>query len=217
MQIRRRLREIAKLVDKGVPVVDIGCDHAFLDIYLTLYNGNSCTASDINENALMNAKQNIEKYNLKAQITTVLSDGLEQIDVKKGTTLIISGMGTSTMKHILSHSKRTLCDTIIVQSNNELSELRRFITKLGYQILEETVILDRNIYYVIIKWKKGRKRYRWWEYEFGPYLCSNSEISRDYFQFLIKQKRNILSHIPKKNYIQTHILKKQIRKLEKMI
>lgn len=217
MQIRRRLKEIAKLVDKGASVVDIGCDHGFLDIYLTLYNANECIASDVNVNALANAKQNIEKYQLSNQIQTVLSDGLSEIAVKEGSTLIISGMGTSTMKHILSSSKVNRFKTILVQSNNELSELRRFMVKKGYRIIEESVVLDRTIYYVIMKWEVGKVRYRTYEYEFGPYLSAHLDLSREYYQFLLNQKRNILSHIPKKHYIQTYTLRRQIRKLEKMI
>ena len=57
MQIRNRLKAIASLVDKGANVIDVGCDHALLDIYLTLYNENNCIASDINENAYNIAKE----------------------------------------------------------------------------------------------------------------------------------------------------------------
>ena len=54
MQIRKRLKAIASLVEKGSKVIDVGCDHALLDIYLTLYNSNECIASDINKNAYDN-------------------------------------------------------------------------------------------------------------------------------------------------------------------
>ena len=64
MQIRKRLKAIASLVPKGAKVIDIGCDHALLDVYLTLYNQNKCIASDVNKNAYEIAKSNIKKYNL---------------------------------------------------------------------------------------------------------------------------------------------------------
>ena len=39
--LSKRLKAIASLVD-GENVIDIGCDHAFLDIYLTIQGNQSC-------------------------------------------------------------------------------------------------------------------------------------------------------------------------------
>ena len=64
MNLSNRLKAVATLVCKDSRVIDVGCDHAYLDIYLTLYNNNSCIATDINKNALEIAKNNIKKYNL---------------------------------------------------------------------------------------------------------------------------------------------------------
>ena len=58
----KRLLEIASLVPVHSTVVDVGCDHALLDIYLTLHRNCNCTASDINENCLKSARENIKKY-----------------------------------------------------------------------------------------------------------------------------------------------------------
>ena len=61
MKQTKRLETICSLVDKNTNVVDIGCDHGLIDIYLTLNNRNKCIASDINNNALNSAKENIKK------------------------------------------------------------------------------------------------------------------------------------------------------------
>ena len=54
-------------------MVDIGCDHGLLDIYLVQTNKNiKVIASDINKNALSNAIKNIKKY--KLEITLSLSE-----------------------------------------------------------------------------------------------------------------------------------------------
>ena len=60
----KRLLEIASLVPVHSTVVDVGCDHGLLDIYLTLHRNCKCTASDINENCLKSARENIKKYSL---------------------------------------------------------------------------------------------------------------------------------------------------------
>ena len=61
MNLSKRLNAVATLVDIGVRVIDVGCDHAYLDIFLTQNNDNNCIATDINENALNGAKYNIKK------------------------------------------------------------------------------------------------------------------------------------------------------------
>ena len=54
--LSKRLKEIANYIPDNIKMVDIGCDHALLDIYLTLYNDNKCLATDISEGALKQAK-----------------------------------------------------------------------------------------------------------------------------------------------------------------
>ena len=102
IKLSRRLEKIATFVDNDSSVVDIGCDHALLDIYLVLNKKDiKVVASDVNKNALNNALSNIKKYKLTDKIDTVLSNGLESIDVTGLDTIIISGMGTHTMVGIL--------------------------------------------------------------------------------------------------------------------
>ena len=94
MHISRRLKSIADMVDSNDYVIDIGCDHALLDIYLTLNNNNKCIASDISSKAILNAKSNIEKYHLSNKIEVIISDGLKNVPLNRLSTIIISGMGT---------------------------------------------------------------------------------------------------------------------------
>ena len=63
MNLSKRLEAVATLVDVGKRVIDVGCDHGYLDIYLTLNNENKCIATDINEKALNIAINNIKKFN----------------------------------------------------------------------------------------------------------------------------------------------------------
>ena len=62
IKLSKRLASIASNIDKEDKVVDIGCDHGYLSIYLKAVNGNKVViATDINENALNMAKKNINK------------------------------------------------------------------------------------------------------------------------------------------------------------
>ena len=58
MRINKRLEHIAKYVNDNEKVIDIGCDHALLSIYLEKTKKNiSIIASDINEGPLNQAKK----------------------------------------------------------------------------------------------------------------------------------------------------------------
>lgn len=205
MKLSIRLQAIADLVKENTKIVDVGCDHGLLDIYLTKEKNVSCIASDNKQSCLDNAINNIKKYNLDGKIETILSNGLEKIDVNKLDTVIISGMGTTTILEIIKNKD---IKHMIIQSNNNLYELRKEITKLGYYIENEDVVLDYK-YYVIIEFKKGYKKYNNFELKYGPILLKKDK--KEYFNYLY----NKLNDIKKKNRKLSIIEKYHINKLKK--
>lgn len=208
MQIRKRLKSIASLVEKGSKVIDVGCDHALLDIYLTLYNSNECIASDINKNAYEIAKTNIEKYNLTDKIKVIRSDGFKDIEMDGTYTAIICGMGTSSILEILTTPKLKMIDTLIIQTNNDIYSIRKKVNKLGYHIEDEIIIKERGIFYTIIKFKKGKKLYTHKNLQLGPIILKKqSDDKKEYFEFLIQSNNDILKKIPRKYYIKKWKLK----------
>ena len=82
MKISKRLNTIADMIEPNSRVIDVGCDHGLLSIYLDLEKNCSCLASDVNSNALESAKSNIVKYNSK-NVETYLTDGIDNIDINK--------------------------------------------------------------------------------------------------------------------------------------
>ena len=201
IKLSKRLEKIATFVDDGANIVDIGCDHALLDIYLVLNRKNiKVVASDVNKNALNNALSNIKKYKLTDKIDTVLSNGLESIDVTGLDTIIISGMGTHTMVGILYNnlSKLKNIDTIILQSNNDVDFLRKKLTSIGYYIEQEALVKDKKIIYTIIKFKKGHKFYSYKELYFGPCLLKeNSSLFKEKNKLELEKLKIIYPMIPK--------------------
>ena len=60
MKINNRLKMIGDLVEANSFCLDVGCDHALLDIYLVKRNTNiKAIASDIKSGPLDQAKKNI--------------------------------------------------------------------------------------------------------------------------------------------------------------
>ena len=104
MKISDRLKAIGDFINEDDKIIDIGCDHALLDIYLCeKYNKIKIIASDVHEGALNNAINNIEKTDFKDRIDLRLGDGLSIINADEINTVVISGMGFNTIKEILSN------------------------------------------------------------------------------------------------------------------
>lgn len=189
MKLSKRLEAVATLVDVGKRVIDVGCDHGYLDIYLTLNNDNRCIATDINEKALNSAINNIKKFNLEDKIETKLTDGLTDIKINKKDNIVISGMGTNTIIKILKTNN--LSNTLIISSNNNIDLLRREVVKLGFYIDTEIFIIDKKKPYIIIKFKKGFRKYNLNDYMFGPILKNNIQ----YRKYMLNKYKELLKKI----------------------
>ena len=161
MKISKRLRAIGDLIEDNSFILDVGCDHALLDIYVVTNKKNvKAIASDINEGPLKGARDNIRKYDLEDKIVLSNSDGLESyqegVDV-----IILSGLGSTTIIDILIGGKDILdnIDEIIISSNNDYDYLRKNLGILGFTVDKELIVKDRNKYYQVIKFKKGILNY----------------------------------------------------------
>ena len=219
IKLSKRLKAIASLILTN-EIIDIGCDHAFLDIYLIQNNNNlKITASDNKLGALKQAENNINKYNIK-NINLCLSDGLDKVDVNNATTIVISGLGNNTIIDILKKDNNKLknINNIIVQSNKGYYELRKTICDLDFYIDKESLVKERDIFYIIIRFKRGNKKYSNKDYLYGPYLRIHKDaLFKEMILNEIKQKEIILSLIPRKRILGRLLLKLDIINLNKEI
>lgn len=218
MNISNRLKKIASFVKEDAYILDVGCDHALLDIYLAKNKENiKIIASDINEGPLNQAKKNLEKYDVTNKITLALADGLESIN-NDVDTVIISGMGTSTILEILKKDKLENVKQLIISSNNNYELLRKNIVKLGFIIDKEEIVYENKKYYPIISFIKGNKKYKRIELKEGPILIKEKDdIYKKYITNKIEKNKNILSKLNSNHIIKKIIIKKEIRDLNKIL
>ena len=204
--ITKRLKTIADLIPKDSSVIDIGTDHAYLPIYLYQNNiSKDITATDVSQNVLKSSLNNLTKYNLNNKISLVLADGFKNIE-KIYDVAVIAGMGTSTIKKILDTKK--LPEILIIQSNNDHYELRKYMQDLGYKITKEVVIKDGKHYYVIIKYERGSDNLS----ESELLFCKSQ--NKEYFKYLIEQFNYIHSKSQDKQYLNyINILQSIIEKI----
>ena len=190
--INKRLEKIASLINKGMIVADIGTDHAFLPIYLV--QNKICDyviASDINENPLKIAENNIKKYSYEDNIKLVLSDGLENIE-ENIDVVVIAGMGFYTCKHIIEASKEKLskCKSILIEINRDVDKLREYISDNNYTINNEAYVKDRKHDYIILDINMNyHDKYNEKEILCGPVLMVNKD--EEYLVYVQKQIKKL--------------------------
>ena len=192
--ISNRLKSLVKYVNKDDKVIDIGCDHALLDIYLVKKNIiNNVLISDISKNALEQGIENIKKYNLESNIESRCGNGLEVLNEKDNIdTVIISGMGTNTILDILNNKYLENINKLIIQSNKDYDLLRSEVIKLGFKILEEEVIVDNDKLYINIVFIRGNKEYTTLELKYGTSTMINKEV---YYKYLINKLDKIINSV----------------------
>lgn len=177
IKVSKRLMSIVSFVSNGESIIDIGCDHGLLDVYLTLNKNCICSACDVNKDIVGRAYSNFLKYDVLDRIDLFVGNGFDNLNVDKKT-IILAGMGTSTMLKILSVNKS---DKIICQTNTDLYDLRVGICGMGYYINREDIVFDNGRYYITIEFLKGNSNYNYDDYLLGPVLRkSGSDIFNNY-------------------------------------
>ena len=197
MKISNRLKEIASFVDDNASIIDIGCDHALLDIFLVQNKKiKKIVASDNKKEPLNTARSNIKKYNLDDKIELSLSDGLTNIsnDID---TVIISGMGGALINEILNPKYLENVSTLIISPQSDIYDVRLHLNKIGYKFIEEKIIFDQGKYYIIMKLIKEKEKLELEQLKYGPILLNKKDsIFYEYYNNILKEKIKILNKVP---------------------
>lgn len=207
--INLKLKTIASFVSPEDIVIDTCCDHAYLAIYLK--ENKLCKdvfASDINLNALNGAKRNIEKAHL--EIKTYLSDGFKNISNDNIDTVVIAGVGTSTVLNIIKGAPKNI-RKYIISSNNNHEYLRKALYEQGLFIQKEEVVFEKGKYYVIMLVTKTYQKENKLSLKYGK---SNN---KDYYLSLLKKEQDVLDKVPKSKLLLKFSHKKNIKSLKRII
>ena len=186
--VSSRLMSLSLLVNNCEKIIDIGCDHGLLDIYLTLNKGCKCSCCDVSKHIVDRAISNISKYDLNDRINVFIGNGFNDLKLDNDVIMILAGMGTSTILKILEKNKT---NSIICQTNTDLYILRKKVCDMGYYISSENLVYDNGRYYVSIRFIKGICEYSYDEYLLGPCLIrENSKLFNDYIHSLYNKNIN---------------------------
>ncbi len=157
-----RLALCASFVRNDARLVDVGTDHAYLPVWLAL-NGKikSAVACDVRVGPLENAKTNILRYGVEQCVSTVLSDGLDNIRPQDAEDIVIAGMGGELIAKIIK-KQQWLCDNrcrLILQPMTRAESLRLFLCQNGFVIQQEKACVSgKKTYSVMVCEYDGIRR-----------------------------------------------------------
>jgi tRNA (adenine22-N1)-methyltransferase len=217
--LSNRLTAVYNAVIDSEIIADVCTDHAFLPIELVKNNKvKKAYACDIAEGPLEFAKSNIIKENLEDKITTMLTDGIQNLP-KEVDTLVIAGIGYYTVEEILNHDIEKLYNfkRIVVQVNKDVRFLRQWISDHHFTILDETIVYEA-LYYQIISFNTNFHRtYSFLEISLGPILMERNEpLFIEYLEYLLLNMKDIYSHVPKQTK-KSRVLQENIKSLESVL
>lgn len=184
--LSKRLKAVADMVTEGNIAADIGTDHGYVPIYLIKNNiSKKAYALDINEGPLKMAAKNIRLEGLTDKITTVLSDGMEQMKDNMAESVIIAGMGGDLIVDILSRGSRIKgIKELVLSPHKRIDLVRKFLSQNCWEIIKEDMVMDGGKYYTIIKAVKGQNtEYTDVELLYGKYLLeTKNQILKQYLK-----------------------------------
>ncbi len=194
-KLNKRLKCASSFVEKGARVADIGCDHAYLPIYLIKENmAKEVIACDINEGPCDTARENIRQNGLDGVIKVKRTDGLKGLEEFAPDNIVICGMGGDLIYRIVSESEytREKRPLLILQPMTKVSELRSSILESGYNIEKEALVYDDRLYEIIVCRYDGKKR-QWSDTELltGKYM-KKDEVYINHLNKIIKQYSAII-------------------------
>ncbi|MFU8786821.1 MAG: tRNA (adenine(22)-N(1))-methyltransferase [Candidatus Izemoplasmataceae bacterium] len=194
---------------------DIGTDHAYLPIAAVKANLiNKAYAVDNKIGPLKRAAYNIKLNDLDHVITPVLSSGIEAL-TEDVDVILMAGLGGNLMYNVFHNQSIKNVKRLVLQPNNHHESVRK-LTLEGYKIIDETVVTEESIHYIIIVLEKGTANYSEKEMLFGPYLLKKKEAA--YKELLTNEQnylKTLIDMIPHEQAKKRHI--KRLKSIEEVL
>ena len=187
------------MITPGLTVADIGCDHAYLPIWLVREEiSPHVIACDINAGPIERARENIEDVELTDRIEVRQGDGLSVIAPGEAGSVVMAGMGGKLMVKILDEGSDVLekVSEIIMEPQSDVALVRHFLQDNGYRIISENMVNEDDKFYPLIKAIHGQMNWDkevYFRYgkvllrEENPVLHEFLLIEKDYCSRLLKE------------------------------
>ena len=196
--IDTRLLRASRFIRESAYLADVGTDHAYLPIYLTLIGRiDRAFASDINDGPVLRAKQSIAKYGVGDKVEVVKAAGLDGVGDREITDVVIAGMGGELIASILSDAPWIKNEkyNLVLQPMTHPEILRKYLLFEGFSIIGEDVVSDMEdkngkVYQIINATYTGEKC----TYSSTELLFGKLNIGRGGAEFLRLCEREAKKH-----------------------
>ena len=149
-----RLDALAKQINEGETMADIGTDHGFLPIYLhTQGISPKVVMTDVSAKSLSKARENGEGVKGLPDSSYRCGDGLAPIQPGEVDAVVLAGMGGMLMVEILTADlpKSRSIGKFVLQPRNHAEALRRFLALNGFSIAREVLVREgRHLCEIIV-------------------------------------------------------------------
>lgn len=196
-----RLLACAAFVRPGERVADVGCDHGYLSLHL-LQSGvaGHVYASDVREGPLGSARRNAAHFGVSGKIDFFLCDGVQGLP-RDFDVLICAGMGADTMISILEAAPwlRGGAYRLILQCQSKTPSLRRYLSRTGWEIVNETALRDGRFLYTVMEvlWNPAAPKLTPGQCHFSPALARRTAPeAAEYRRWVLDLLRLAAEHRP---------------------
>lgn len=142
-----RLEAVFDIVPHAESIADIGTDHGYLAVELIVRGkAKRVIAGDVHKGPLESAKSYIKSRGLSDVIDCRLGDGLQVTKKGELNGAICCGMGGFLMRDIVEEGPEPL-EFYVLQPQNGQAELRQYMVKKGYRIVNEIIMKDMGKMY----------------------------------------------------------------------
>ncbi|KAB8128608.1 tRNA (adenine(22)-N(1))-methyltransferase TrmK [Gracilibacillus oryzae] len=152
--LSKRLKSVAKYLEKPVFFADIGSDHAYLPCYICLKDPEArAIAGEVNEGPYQRAKMTVIENSLSDRVGVRKGNGLEVLHENDSVNQVtIAGMGGKLITKILEEGQDKLEDTrrLILQPNIDAHIVRQWLITHFYQITAEEILEEDGYIYEIV-------------------------------------------------------------------
>ncbi|MBQ1341854.1 MAG: tRNA (adenine(22)-N(1))-methyltransferase TrmK [Erysipelotrichaceae bacterium] len=214
--ISKRIKTLAALIDSNERVLDVGCDHAFLAVWLKK-NGHSgpIACTELREGPRQNALRNLQENGIE-DVEVWPTYGVENVEFDADV-VVMAGMGFTTVTKIISGRPEYFAGKrMIIQINTEVDKMRRWLMSNGFKIDDELMIRDYK-YYEILTVSQGQMELNEQQIEFGPYLLQHkNEVFVECYQKRIAKLETIRESLPE-NHPDIRRIQEQIEKIKKVL
>lgn len=151
--LSKRLTAVADYVLPDEPMADIGTDHALLPVHL-VQRGivPKAVAGDLRRGPVQAAERQVREAGLTDRIDVRMGDGLSVLAPGEAATVVIAGMGGSTITDILNQGLSVLegVRRLVLQPNVGERLVREWLISRGWKLTGETLLEEDGHWYEVL-------------------------------------------------------------------